>query len=101
MTRLAAFPTPRLTSSPSPSMRSSSTSDPPLLCRVLRFLGGSLGSDSPRFRVTGALERLCGRVVRGAMVVEGRDERWWWEKNDTSTMGRGCQSHPDLEGRPW
>ena len=52
-----------------------SSSVPPLLCRVFRFLGGSFGSDSPRLRVTGALERELGRVERGAMVVKMR-KRW-------------------------
>lgn len=47
-----------------------SSSDPPLLCRVRRFLGGSLGSDSPLFRVV--FGRLLGRLPRGGI---GRDER--------------------------
>ena len=56
----------------SSTMRSSS--DAPLLCRVLRFLGGSLGSDCPRFRVAGAFER--GRVVRGAMKLRRESREW-------------------------
>ena len=59
--RLAGFST-FFSRSPSPTFRSSS--DPPLLCRVLRFLGSSLGSDSPRFLVIGV-----DRAMRGAMKL--------------------------------
>ena len=50
-----------------------SSSDAPLLCLVLCFFGGSLGSDSPRLHVTRAFERLFGQVERGAIVVEERE----------------------------
>ena len=70
MTRLAG-----LAAFAAPS--SSSISSDPLLCRVLRFFGGTLGSDSPRFRVIGALERLLGRVERGAIDVERVVGREW------------------------
>ena len=56
-----------------------SSSDAPLLCLVLRFFGGSLGSDSLRLHVTRAFERLFGRVERGAIVVEEREESGWAE----------------------
>lgn len=65
---LAGFLALRSTSPSSSALDSSS--DPPLLCLVLRLFGGSLGSDSPRLRVAWAFERLLGRVERGAMVVE-------------------------------
>jgi hypothetical protein len=70
LARLAGFPPLGSTLLSSPPMRSSS--DAPRLRLVWRFLGGALGSDSPRLRVTLTLARLFGRVERGAMVVENR-----------------------------
>jgi hypothetical protein len=70
LARLAGFPPLGSTLLSSPPMRSSS--DAPRLRLVRRFLGGALGSDSPRLRVTLTLARLFGRVERGAMVVENR-----------------------------
>jgi hypothetical protein len=77
---LARFPVLGLTLVSSSTLRSSSEF---LLCLVLRFLGGSLGSESPRLRVTWAFERLFGRFERGAIMVEkksgllGRGLRVW------------------------
>ena len=85
---LAGFATLRSTFPSSPSLGSSS--DPPLLFRVLRLFGGSLGSDSPRLRVAWAFGR---RVERGAIVVESRRV---WAKG-TLTWAKGSQQRPYLE----
>jgi hypothetical protein len=67
-TRRSTFPSPRF-----PSPRSTSASSRSLLLgllrRVLRFFGGSLGSDSPRLRVFGLLvdPRVAGPWL--SMVV--------------------------------
>src|ERR1700678_3526206 len=79
---LPGFSTLGSTSSSTPALRSSS--EPPLLCRVLRFLGGLLGSDSPLLRVTGAF-RLFGRG--------GMDDKWsgWFESGWKRDEGRRRQ----------
>ena len=70
-----------------------------------------MGSDSPRLRVGGPLDRLWGQVERGAMVIErerlvvewweggrvvGKGGKEWWER---LTWAEGSQPPPDLEGK--
>ena len=76
-----AFPLSQSTSLSSKSLQSSL--DPPLLFHVFCFLGGTLGSDSPRLRAAGAL--VVDRVLQGGMVL----------RQDESYGGRG------LSEREW